>query len=328
MLVQRAVCFGISETSGQCQRAVLFVATAWQQAVEVSEAVVIRRGISSREQPLAEISKLLDLAFFKAPSRKPLDVDALHGTIKAENHVGRCVGGASCHASDEAVLADRDELLNTGEAADDDIVLDLNVACDLNQIGEDAVVADLDVMGEVRSDLELIVAADLRHTAGDFGAGVRRDALSKDVVVTDDEFRTRALILEILRWGTHDAGGVEVVAGADGRVAQDGDVGHQSTAGANADFWPDVAARTDLDILGQLGFGINCSTGCDVGHRCHGFHTHILASIARTSPLIGALSVHMIDGRGANYVGSASTIINLISACVTTESPTRALHLT
>ena len=93
-------------------------------------------------------------------------------------------------------------------------------------------------------------------------------ASRKHVVIADLDPGGLSLVRVILGLAADDREGMNDVVLAQCRMAEQADMGDQPRAPADLDVGSDHAIRPDLDIVGDVGTGVNAGSVCD--HRCHG----------------------------------------------------------
>ena len=189
---------------------------------------------------------------------------AVGDRLTPDDSVGRHVLGAFRPALDHAVAAHAGELVDEDGCAYDGVVVDDYLAGDFRRVAYDAVAAYDDVVRDVDALHEEVVAADYGLALG-CRASVDGHVLTDEVVVADDGDGVLAPELEVLGHCAYDRAGEDGVAVAYPRAGQDGAVRHQLVAVADDDVAADVDEWFDLDILANLGTGMDV---CQFADHC------------------------------------------------------------
>ena len=129
-------------------------------------------------------------------------------------------------------------------------------------VAEHAIVAEMDVGHQV------VVRSDPGEPSFLIAAAVDGDCLAEDVVIADLDARGLPLVRVILGLAADDRKRMNDVVLSQGRVADQADMCDQPRAPADLDVGPDHAVRPDLDIVGDLGAGIDARGVRN--HRGHG----------------------------------------------------------
>ena len=161
-----------------------------------------------------------------------------------------------------------------GSAGEDDAISDLTVACDLRAITKHTVRSHRHVVTDVGSFEQVVVVADLRHTAT-VGTTVDDDILSDDVVITNLHIRLGTTEVKVLRQGGDDRTLMDLVTVADARAAADGNEGEDDAVVTdlhvvlNIHEWEYLTVIADLRLWTYLGFRGNftCHTIYFFGHK-------------------------------------------------------------
>ena len=107
------------------------------------------------------------------------DVDAPRPGRRAfAEHERRHVVQHAAQAADEAVAADRREMMHGHGARERGVVVDVNVPAQQRAVGHDDVVAELAVVGHVATGHQEVVVADPRDAVFLFAAAIDRHAFA------------------------------------------------------------------------------------------------------------------------------------------------------
>ena len=170
------------------------------------------------------------------------DVDAPRPGRRAfAQHERRHVVQHAAQAADEAVAADRREMMHGHGAAERGVIVDVHVPAQQRAVGHDDVVAQLAVVGHVAAGHQEILVADPRDAVFFFAAAIDRDAFADDVAVADDDLRVAAGVADVLRLAADDDVGIDDVVAADRHVAHDRDRVQQPRAALDAHVRADDA---------------------------------------------------------------------------------------
>ncbi len=147
-------------------------------------------GLAERGERVAAQTSLFQSLAIDAPDDRRV---ALHP------HVPGNIRGDFRMAADEAIVADRHELMNGHILRDGHVGLDADMAAEQRSNSHRDPVAELAVVGDMRANQELIVAADAGDTVLLLGGAMNRHALADDIVVADLHACRFAPVSEVLR---------------------------------------------------------------------------------------------------------------------------------
>jgi hypothetical protein len=203
----------------------------------------------------------------KAAPAHAFGVEAANGErVAVDHHERRHVLRHMALEADHRVRADANELKQPALAADDRPVAELHMPGEARVAGDDRLVADVAVVRDVDVVHDPVVIADSRHAGVLDGADVDRAELADRVAIADLERRVLAAVLLVLR---HAADRVELrnpVVAADRRLALDHAMRPDDAAGADPDLGADDAVGADLDVVGELGAGLDDRRRMDGRH--------------------------------------------------------------
>ncbi len=174
----------------------------------------------------------------------------------------------SRHAADVAVGADRDERMHADATGDVDERLHVNVAAEHRVVGHEDPVTEDAIVGDVNVDHQVVVRADASDTLFLITAAMYCDCLAEHVVIADLD--PGGLPLVRVHPGVHRRSprtDERRYSLAECRVAQHASMGDQARAPADLHVGTDHAVRPDLDIVGDVGTGVDARSVRD--HRGH-----------------------------------------------------------
>ena len=150
------------------------------------------------------------------------DVDAPRPGRRAfAQHERRHVVQHAAQTADEAVAADRREVVHGHGAGDRRVIVDVHVPAQQRAVGHDDVVAQLAVVGHVAAGHQEILVADPRDAVFLLAAAIDRHAFADHVAVADDDLRVAAGVADVLRLAADDDVRIDHVVAADRHVAHD-----------------------------------------------------------------------------------------------------------
>ncbi len=169
------------------------------------------------------------------------------GGVAISNHVGRDVLNDFCAASDDRMLSQAAELMNSGEPTDDDMVLYCDMPGDSAVIRKNDMVADGTIVRDVGVGEKVSVMTD--DGLGSWkGAAVDRAKFAERVVVSDFQIGRLGGVFQILRALTDRAVGIKNVPLPDACGTGYGDMANEARSTSNLDLRANVAEWPDLNI--------------------------------------------------------------------------------
>ncbi len=122
-----------------------------------------------------------------------------------DEHKRRHIMVNSTQPTDETVAADGCVVMDRSAPCQGSVVVNMDVATEQSPVGHDDAVAKPAVVRHVAAGHEEIVVTDRSDPFFLFACPVDRNALTDDVVATDDNVRLRPGVADVLRFATDDA---------------------------------------------------------------------------------------------------------------------------
>ena len=158
--------------------------------------------------------------------------------------------------ADEDVVADADEVVDCRAGAHDDVVADDDVAGDHHVVGEHAVVADAASCPMWALTIKQVVASRPARDPPPFSVPVWMVTASRNTLPSPISSVVGSPCTSGPAGAPITLLGKKTLSAADGRVADDRDVGEQPAAGADRDVRADDAERPDLHVGRSSALGV------------------------------------------------------------------------